>query len=466
MEWKRNAVQYLNRHSAAHARSSTSQWKRNRDGMIVLSDSDDDAVMDSSIAAAERAAYTEWLSGLDTKVTVATDVFGGRPGRGKINVKTELNRYIFETRAGNAYPSPVGGTVEVKMRDSESLPLMKDELERELLKYIRAAMRLPETTAFETPLQIIFYGKRGFFSAHHDAVNIDDDGNVLPDEPSPSFDGCSRLISGFLYLTDVQAVEGGETNFPRLQQSVRPQQYSLAFWPNVTADAQWDMDVVHRGNVFKPVSDRQKIGINFWVTSLTGRVRERPLIFERVSDVYSDEELQALLEIYRAKETAKRNNVKFVGEIERSGRIDVPLGIAPTPNADVSDVVADEMCHGTRLLGGARGLLVVENVEAQPWHADESSTLGPNYATLIVALEPVDYGMTEFALRRGSGEFVSTDEYQADPDMEFDVMRVTLEANEGILFDGRLLHRGGASPMARPPVVYQVFSAIGDVNVN
>ena len=115
------------------------------------------------------------------------------------------------------------------------------------------------------PLQIVRY--RGaphgdFFGLHHDAGSLDKKGGirVRVGNETPR-----RLFTAFVYLSTLLEGEGGETEFPRLNITVRPRRGNALFFANVLENGLPDPLMVH---LARPVRGkaRQKLGINVWVT--------------------------------------------------------------------------------------------------------------------------------------------------------------------------------------------------------
>ena len=99
--------------------------------------------------------------------------------------------------------------------------------------------------------QILQYEAGQFYRAHHD--NGADDAS-LPAGP--------RVLTFFLYLSDVE--EGGETNFPFLNISVKPKKGRAVLWPSTldSAPDTTDRRTVHEA---KPVIKGIKYAANAWI---------------------------------------------------------------------------------------------------------------------------------------------------------------------------------------------------------
>lgn len=99
--------------------------------------------------------------------------------------------------------------------------------------------------------QILQYEPGQFYRVHHD--NGADD-FLLPSGP--------RILTFFLYLSDVE--EGGETNFPILNISVRPKRGRAVLWPSVLDENPHATDrrTFHEA---KPVIKGIKYAANAWI---------------------------------------------------------------------------------------------------------------------------------------------------------------------------------------------------------
>lgn len=82
-----------------------------------------------------------------------------------------------------------------------------------------------------------------------------------------------RQYTLFAYLNDVD--EGGETSFPKVNQTFRPQRGAALFWRNAKDINTPYVDSLHSGD--PPRGDTIKYGLNIWfvTTTLVG-LSERP----------------------------------------------------------------------------------------------------------------------------------------------------------------------------------------------
>ena len=126
------------------------------------------------------------------------------------------------------------------------------------------------------------------FGAHTDYFERDSQGRLVEGDQESG----QRVYTGFAYLND--AFEGGHTDFPLLNISVKPTTGALLLWKNV-ASAPWgvgspvgterfgqslggDPRTVHSGAM---VRSGEKLGCNIWVT-------ERPHeLYRAAHDVHS-----------------------------------------------------------------------------------------------------------------------------------------------------------------------------------
>jgi len=66
------------------------------------------------------------------------------------------------------------------------------------------------------PIQLVNYKPGEFYKTHHDSGAVDDEDQVIADDPT-----FSRLVTISVYLNDVE--EGGETYFPKCGLKVKPE---------------------------------------------------------------------------------------------------------------------------------------------------------------------------------------------------------------------------------------------------
>jgi hypothetical protein len=185
-------------------------------------------------------------------------------------------------------------------------------------------------------------------------------------------------------------------------------------------------------------------------------------VFRTFDDVYDEPTLAMLRAVYRdvvsglAPDASSRPDLSIV---EREGRLDVLLTSEPVRlRQTVLDFVRDTMDPSVSLRPWVRTFVVDGPRSEQPWHRDFVAlvpTARPVFATLLVALEDVTppMGGTEFCIKRVPDDGVLEPEDLDDSA----ALRVLLKRNQGLLFDGRILHRGSATQCARAPVMYHLF---------
>jgi prolyl 4-hydroxylase len=120
---------------------------------------------------------------------------------------------------------------------------------------ISATSKIEEITRVPSPnyesFQILQYEPGQFYRIHHD--NGGDD-SAMPAGP--------RILTFFLYLSDV--AEGGETNFPSLNISVKPKRGRAVLWPS-TLDGRPDITDRRTVHEAKPVIKGIKYAANAWL---------------------------------------------------------------------------------------------------------------------------------------------------------------------------------------------------------
>ncbi len=174
----------------------------------------------------------------------------------------------------------------------------------------------------------------------------------------------------------------------------------------------------------------------------------------RIQNTYDKEsfiKLQSIVDKTVANATKRhdlRNDTKiFTPAVCRRGKLRFDLrlpekSVAPiTVSQNISSIISAHLGKEYKTKG-LHCLVAFAGAEAQDWHTDvdplfEDETHPPFYFTLITALDDVteEMGPTEFE----------------------DNSKALLKRNESILFDGLVVHRGGAALIDRPPLVYQVF---------
>lgn len=111
------------------------------------------------------------------------------------------------------------------------------------------------------PLQMLHYGVGGEYLAHQDYFDPADPGSQVLTRV-----GGQRVATLVIYLNNV--AEGGDTNFPELELSVRPKKGSAVYFEYMNAAGQLDSRCLHAGT---PVGKGEK-----WIA--TKWLRQRPYV--------------------------------------------------------------------------------------------------------------------------------------------------------------------------------------------
>jgi prolyl 4-hydroxylase len=129
--------------------------------------------------------------------------------------------------------------------DCETNPTVMNLMER-----IAELVRIP-TQNFES-FQVLRYEKTQKYDVHHDGSANDFHMAAGP-----------RVLTFFMYLSDVE--EGGETHFPKLNITVRPEKGSALLWPSVQSDfpnSKLEQMTYHAA---LPVKRGTKYAANSWI---------------------------------------------------------------------------------------------------------------------------------------------------------------------------------------------------------
>jgi prolyl 4-hydroxylase len=111
------------------------------------------------------------------------------------------------------------------------------------------------TTGKQEQLQVVNYPKGGFFSPHYDACEGDEEYCSRMN----SSDG-PRLLTVLLYLND--NFEGGETVFPKINKSVKPEKGKAVIFRNVDKNGVIITQALHGG---EPIKSGEKWIANKWI---------------------------------------------------------------------------------------------------------------------------------------------------------------------------------------------------------
>lgn len=161
-----------------------------------------------------------------------------------------------------------------------------------------------------------------------------------------------------------------------------------------------------------------------------------------VNNVYDEDTLSRLRHAY------ERLTEERLSQLQcdvRESRIDAPLDQEMNQLNPVTPIPRDVYPNlPLNRSTGVRALICAGNASAQLWHTDAGQMT--TYYTLVTALTDMTNEMpaTEFAKDQTMTTW----------------HKAILKANQGILFRGDVVHRGGAgtASVPRSPVVYQVFS--------
>jgi ectoine hydroxylase-related dioxygenase (phytanoyl-CoA dioxygenase family) len=185
-------------------------------------------------------------------------------------------------------------------------------------------------------------------------------------------------------------------------------------------------------------------------------------VLRRFDGIYDEDTIAKLRTLYvsaASRLPPEPKTLRDLSVVEREGRADVLLASeSVTISQAVLDFVASVMDEAVVLQPWVRGFMVTGPRPAQPWHFDFVAFVPfprPVFATLIVALDDVteDMGATELCVKR-----LPDDGILEARDLDQSVaLRVLLKRNQGLLFDGRISHRGAGSLRERVPIMYHVF---------
>lgn len=147
---------------------------------------------------------------------------------------------------GRIDPARSNSAVEVRLTDMDVV--------LEILRArIAVATRLPEPV-FETP-QVMHYTVGQEFKLHHDYLDPD-----LPGHAMDMKQRGQRIATFLVYLND--GFEGGETEFPRADITVRGAAGDALFFANITRDGKADPLTTHAG---RPPTSGEKWILSQWI---------------------------------------------------------------------------------------------------------------------------------------------------------------------------------------------------------
>jgi len=168
----------------------------------------------------------------------------------------ECNK-IIELSNGKLFPSKVYSQNEDLLSNNSRIsqqcwltddnPFIKDISDR--------VTKFTNTTGKQEQLQVVNYPKGGFFSPHYDACEGDDSYcSRMNGSDGP------RLLTVLFYLND--NFEGGETVFPKINKSVKPEKGKAVIFKNVDENGVIITQALHGG---EPIKSGEKWIANKWV---------------------------------------------------------------------------------------------------------------------------------------------------------------------------------------------------------
>jgi prolyl 4-hydroxylase len=154
-----------------------------------------------------------------------------------------------------------GGSYQSNVRKSEGCHFNRGEnaIVQRVEQRIAALTRVPVDHG--EPLQMLHYGIGGEYLAHQDFFDPADPGSQVLTRV-----GGQRIATMVIYLNSVP--EGGDTNFPELELSVKPRKGSAVYFEYLNSTGQLDARCLHAGT---PVARGDK-----WIA--TKWLRERPYV--------------------------------------------------------------------------------------------------------------------------------------------------------------------------------------------
>ena len=154
-----------------------------------------------------------------------------------------------------------GGSYQSSVRKSEGCHFNRGEnaIVQRVEQRIAALTGVPADCG--EPLQMLHYGVGGEYLAHQDFFDPADPGSQVLTRV-----GGQRIATMVIYLNNVP--EGGDTNFPELELSVKPRKGSAVYFEYLNAAGQLDARCLHAGT---PVARGDK-----WIA--TKWLRQRPYV--------------------------------------------------------------------------------------------------------------------------------------------------------------------------------------------
>jgi prolyl 4-hydroxylase len=133
-----------------------------------------------------------------------------------------------------------GGSYQSNVRKSEGCHFNRGEnaVVQRVEQRIAALTGVP--VDFGEPLQMLHYGVGGEYLAHQDFFDPADPGSQVLTRV-----GGQRIATLVIYLNSVP--EGGDTNFPELELSVKPRKGSAVYFEYLNSKGQLDVRCLHAG---------------------------------------------------------------------------------------------------------------------------------------------------------------------------------------------------------------------------
>ena len=103
--------------------------------------------------------------------------------------------------------------------------------------------------------QLVYYGPGNEYKPHFDAFD-----KTTEEGQNNWFPGGQRMVTALAYLNDVK--EGGETDFPEINVSVKPNKGDVVVFHNcIEGTTEINPDALHAGS---PVVQGEKWAVNLW----------------------------------------------------------------------------------------------------------------------------------------------------------------------------------------------------------
>jgi prolyl 4-hydroxylase len=175
-------------------------------------------------------------------------------------ITDEEREYIMKEASTRFADSVTVGGRDTSVRKSETAWLDKNEGPvKNIIQRVCDMTGHPFEHA--ESLQVVKYGKDGFYNPHHDAC-CDQAESCMEFENK---DGGQRIVTMLIYLTD--DFEGGSTKFPNLDKEFKPPKNgAVLFYPMEKSGKRCHPYALHGG---MPVTKGEKYVCNVWI-------RERP----------------------------------------------------------------------------------------------------------------------------------------------------------------------------------------------